>query len=231
MSGRGRVPTGFVSRVWRLASNFSQLLKKARRGTIRPIRQAALTLRDRLTELGLGLDTFVNSPEELRRYDYEPMAYAAIDAMTRMMQPKASDVLYDIGCGKGRVVCRLAQSTVLKCVGVEISPELARIAERNAEALQGKRAPIEIIEGDAVDQNYDEGTIFVLYNPFPLPVMTRFLASLRGSVNVAPRKIRIFYANPVARAAFEEAHWLVKVAEFPVVHRGWKMPVDIWASS
>jgi precorrin-6B methylase 2 len=76
------------------------------------------------------------------------------------------DVVMDIGCGMGRVLCVFARRRLKKCIGIEFSGELAGIAERNARALRGRRAPIEIRIGDAAEADYTEGTIFWIYNPF-----------------------------------------------------------------
>jgi len=49
-----------------------------------------------------------------------------------------TDVFYDIGCGNGRVLCRVARNRIAKVVGIELSPRRAAEARANAETLRGR---------------------------------------------------------------------------------------------
>lgn len=63
---------------------------------------------------------------------YEPSSAAAIDAMIELGQPGPSDVVYDLGCGDGRVVIEAVRRSGARGVGVDLDPKLVRAATENA---------------------------------------------------------------------------------------------------
>jgi precorrin-6B methylase 2 len=75
-------------------------------------------------------------------------------------------VFYDIGSGMGRIVCAAARKRLRKCTGVEMSEPLCQIARCNAMKLRGRKAPIEIVCGDAPTADLGEGTIYFMFDPF-----------------------------------------------------------------
>jgi len=73
---------------------------------------------------------------------YEAIPYWLLTRIVQVVKPRPEDVFFDIGCGKGRALAMFAQCPIKKCVGVEIDPALAQVAERNAASLRGRVAPI-----------------------------------------------------------------------------------------
>ena len=53
---------------------------------------------------------------------YTPTAYEEIDRAAELLELKKGDTIYDLGCGYGRVIFRLAQKYGASCVGVEADP-------------------------------------------------------------------------------------------------------------
>lgn len=53
---------------------------------------------------------------------YTPTAYNEIDRAGKLLDLKEGDTLYDLGCGYGRVIFRIAQKYGVHCVGVEADP-------------------------------------------------------------------------------------------------------------
>lgn len=186
----------------------------------------------------LGIRTFVPVPPEppdptMRNGRYEPLPYRALCTIVRHLHPSSQDVLLDLGCGKGRVLCLFAIWGVATCRGVDISQELVFEARRNADHLRWRRAPLEIANADAADAGIglDDASIVFLYNPFSAEVMRPVLAHIRDSLSAAPRPLRICYANPVEAALLDECGWLVRSDEFLVTHNGWHAaPVRIWTA-
>lgn len=149
-----------------------------------------------------GLDVAVDA------YPYEPMDYRLAHRFLRTLEPRSSDVVYDLGCGMGRLVCLAARMNVRSCVGVEISPAFAGIARDNAARLKGRRCPIAIIEDDAADIDYSDGTIFLLFNPFGEQTLRHVLDRIEISQHDHPREIRIGYGNPMHEDLLESSGWL-----------------------
>lgn len=145
---------------------------------------------------------------------YASPDYYYIRKTVRVLKPSADDVIYDIGCGKGRVLCVFARNRVSRCVGIEASTALCQIAVSNASKVRGRRCPIEIVCEDAAKVKFQEGTIFYFYNPFGAGTMVQVLRAIEQSVKKNPRSIRIVYHNSVCRNILLSTRWLRNVYSF-----------------
>jgi predicted RNA methylase len=154
--------------------------------------------------------------------EYQVVDYQLLRRYMEQLRIGPDDVLIDIGCGMGRVLCVFARTRMRKCIGIEISVELANAAKRNARSLHGRRTPIEIRVGDAAEADYSEGTIFWIYNPFGERTMHIVLSRLGQSLSTSPRRIQIVYVNPLGEAVFRQFSWLTctSVRNFPFYHSG-----------
>ncbi|MGH9674618.1 MAG: SAM-dependent methyltransferase, partial [Bryobacteraceae bacterium] len=65
---------------------------------------------------------------------YVPTPEEVVDAMLKLGEVKKGDVLYDLGCGDGRIVINAAKKYGARGVGIDIDPE--RIKEANENAKQ-----------------------------------------------------------------------------------------------
>ena len=149
---------------------------------------------------------------------YESMDYRHIRRMIHILAPELEDVLYDIGCGKGRILSVAARRRLKRVVGVELFEELCEAARNNAKRLRGRKTPIEVICADATEVDYSDGTIFVMFNPFGELTMRAVIQAIYESIRKNPRSIRIGYCNPVYERVFLEQPWLEKYASFKRVN-------------
>jgi hypothetical protein len=147
-------------------------------------------------------------------YRYESPDYLYLHRVLQELAPAPEDVFFDIGAGKGRMLCLAARRTIARCIGIELQEQYCTIARRNAEHLRGRRAPIEIRCADAINADISGGTIYYLYNPFGENSMAALLANLRSSVEAEPRTIKIVYYHPAYEKLFSECGWLCKYHEF-----------------
>ncbi|MDB6113593.1 MAG: hypothetical protein JWQ62_538 [Lacunisphaera sp.] len=141
-------------------------------------------------------------------YPYGFVAYHTSFAVLDHVGLGASDVVVDLGAGKGRVVCAAATYRVKRVVGVEIDPVLAEAGRLNAAAMRGRRAPIEFQCMSATDYNYDDATVITLFNPFGAETMREVLARLEESWLRRPRNLRIIYCNPILSPLLSAKPWL-----------------------
>jgi hypothetical protein len=74
-----------------------------------------------------------------------------------------------------------------KCIGVELLAPFCEIARRNAAGLRGRKAPIQIVCGDAATAELSEGTIYFMFNPFGADTLRDTLENIRGSLSQEPR--------------------------------------------
>lgn len=128
---------------------------------------------------------------------YEAIPYWLLRRIVQVVKPGPEDVFFDIGCGKGRALAMFALCPIKKCVGVEIDPALAQVAEQNAGSLKGRVAPIEVRTENAAETDYSSGTIYFMFNPFGPATLTAVLGRIREALVKHPRKITVVYYNPL----------------------------------
>jgi hypothetical protein len=145
--------------------------------------------------------------DEINAYGF--VAYHSSFAMFDRVGLESSDVVVDLGAGKGRVVVVAASYPVKRVIGVEIEPYLARAGQRNAAAMRGRRAPIDFVHGSATDFNYDDATVITLFNPFGSETMGQVLRLIEQSLVRRPRLLKIIYCNPILSPMLAAKPWLV----------------------
>ncbi len=85
-----------------------------------------------------------------------------VDAMLAAVHPTRKDVLYDLGCGDGRILIAAVRDYGCRAVGIEINPETAELARENVRAA-GLEGCIVIQTGDALKFNLDGASIVTMY--------------------------------------------------------------------
>src|SRR5512145_1682591 len=103
---------------------------------------------------------------QLRRPDviWVPTQDPVVDAMLKMANVTKNDVVYDLGCGDGRIVIAAARQFGARGVGIDIDPQ--RIKDANAAAERaGVTDKVKFILGDIFDPEikYSEATVVTLY--------------------------------------------------------------------
>ncbi len=192
---------------------------------LRAIRRSLLRWLNRTRDAGMDRRLGVSTASQVygqppdpnaRAVRYEPLSYDALRIIAANLPLARDDVVYVVGCGKGRMLCHLARGHAGRCVGIEFDPVLAEAARRNAEALTGRTASVEIRAEDAANSDYGEATVVAMYNPFGAEVMRTVLASLTASLQARPRPLRILYVNPVQAEAFAAFPQLRETGRFRV---------------
>ncbi len=84
---------------------------------------------------------------------YLPTTEAAVDAMLKLADVKSSDVVYDLGCGDGRLVIAAAKEYGAHGVGIDINPDRIREANENA-AKAGVQSLVRFEENDFFQGRY-----------------------------------------------------------------------------
>jgi precorrin-6B methylase 2 len=92
---------------------------------------------------------------------YVPTPQAVVDAMLDLARVGRNDVLYDLGCGDGRIVVSAARRGA-RATGVDINP--VRLAEARANARQaGVTQLVTFKEGDLYQADVSPATVVTLY--------------------------------------------------------------------
>ncbi len=118
----------------------------------------------------------------------------------------------DIGSGKGRAVLLASEYGFRRIVGVELLPELDRIARENVRALRKPNAEIELVCMDASRFTFPaEPSVIFLFNPLTEKGLRALLANLERSLRQSPRPLYVAYANPILEPTFADCPLLAKL--------------------
>jgi ubiquinone/menaquinone biosynthesis C-methylase UbiE len=93
---------------------------------------------------------------------FVPTRQDVVEAMLKMAGVKAGDVVYDLGCGDGRIVITAAQKFGARGVGIDINPTRISEARYNA-ARAGVEKQVEFRVGDLFEADIAAATVVTLY--------------------------------------------------------------------
>lgn len=84
---------------------------------------------------GVALITEKEEPQKTRVPDviFVPTPYEVVDKMLEMAEVKKEDLLYDLGCGDGRIVVTAAKKFGCRAVGYDIDPQRVKESLENVE--------------------------------------------------------------------------------------------------
>src|SRR5689334_7939067 len=95
---------------------------------------------------------------------FVPTPQSVVDAMLKLAHVTKDDVVYDLGCGDGRIVVTAAKQFGARGVGIDIDPK--RIKESNENAVSaGVTDRVKFLNTDifADSTNLSEATVVTLY--------------------------------------------------------------------
>ena len=123
--------------------------------------------------------------------DYAPTCYWNLDEMFKNTKFTAEDHLADIGCGKGRVLAWwLGKNLPGRATGIELDPFVAGVAKQWLKRYPEDR--VRLIEGNALEQEYDEYTIIYLFRSFTKEFLVRFLERIEAQLT---HPVRLYYMS------------------------------------
>lgn len=93
---------------------------------------------------------------------YFPTPDQAVDAMLKLAGTGPNDVVYDLGCGDGRIVIAAAKFFGARAVGIEIDPSPLRMAVYSARRA-GVGDRVRFVRGDLFEADIREATVVTLF--------------------------------------------------------------------
>jgi SAM-dependent methyltransferase len=93
---------------------------------------------------------------------YVPTTEAAVQAMLKLAEVKKTDVVYDLGCGDGRIVISAAKDLGARGVGIDINPVRIGEAKENARKA-GVEKLVRFEENDLFEADIHEATVVTLF--------------------------------------------------------------------
>lgn len=91
-----------------------------------------------------------------------PTNDALVERMLRMAQVKATDRVFDLGAGDGKIAIAAAKKFGATSVGVEYNPEMATFAQCLVKA-EGVSDKVRIIQGDIFQTDFTSASVVTLY--------------------------------------------------------------------
>lgn len=115
---------------------------------------------------------------------FVPTPQEAVDKMVELARIKPGDVLYDLGCGDGRIVITAAKKYGIRAVGVDIDPERVRESRANVKAA-GVEHLVTIKQADIFELDFSDASVVTLY------LLPSLNVRLKPKLAALPRGTRI----------------------------------------
>ena len=98
------------------------------------------------------------------RIVYVPTGQAVVEKMLEMAKVTKNDIVYDLGCGDGRIVCTAAKKYGAKGVGIDIDPERIKDSLQTMKKFGVTKDQVEIRQGDALRvKDLGRATVITFY--------------------------------------------------------------------
>jgi len=135
----------------------------------------------------LSVSVAGQNPAQLHHLDvpYVPTTDDAVAAMLKLADIKSTDVVYDLGCGDGRIVIAAAKKFGSRGVGVDIDPARIREAKENAKKA-GVENLVRFEENDLFKTDIHDANVVMLFllNSVNLKLRPKLLAELKPGTRV-----------------------------------------------
>lgn len=128
-----------------------------------------------------------------------PSPQTVVDQMLTMAQVKPGEMVYDLGCGDGRIVIAAAKQFHAHAVGIEIRKDIYEQTKARVMVL-GLTDQISIVQGDALHYDISSADVVTLYlltssNERLKPELIKYL---KPSARVVSHDFEIHGWKPVA---------------------------------
>ncbi|MGG4605208.1 class I SAM-dependent methyltransferase [Paenalcaligenes sp. Me131] len=131
------------------------------------------------------LDDISAGPEILLDVPFVPTDDSVIKKMLGLARVNAKDVLYDLGCGDGRIVIAAARAYGAQGIGIEMDPLRVADAMENAAHARVEHL-VDFLEESIFTADISEATVVTLYllESVNLDLRPRLLSELRPGARI-----------------------------------------------
>jgi SAM-dependent methyltransferase len=141
-----------------------------------------------------------------------PTNDALVERMLRMANVTASDLVYDLGAGDGKIAIAAARKFGARAVGVEYNPQMAKLGQCLAQA-EGVADRVRIVQGDIFETDFSDATVITLYLLPELNVRLRpTILEMRPGTRVVSHSFLMDDWEPDERSMTEDGQaylWIV----------------------
>ena len=150
-----------------------------------------------LVVAGLWVSACAQSQAKKPDVEYVPTPHKVVGEMLQLLAVKPTDIVYDLGCGDGRVVITAAKRYKARGVGIDIDPQRIRESRANARRA-GVANRVKFLQQDLFETEIREASVIALYL---LPELNRklrpkLLSDLRPGTRVASHDFDMGDWNP-----------------------------------
>ena len=125
---------------------------------------------------------------------FVPTPDAVVDVMLDLAKVGKQDVVYDLGCGDGRIVVAAAKRGARRAVGVDVDPKRVEEARANVKAAKVEDRA-EIVDADLFKMDLGDATVVTLY------LLPRLNLELR------PKLLQLPAGTRIVSHAFDMGDW------------------------
>lgn len=148
---------------------------------------------------------------------YQPTEPALFQEMMAALNITFEDFTFiDIGSGKGRTLMMASDYPFRRIIGVELLPELNRVAEGNLQKYKSQEQRcFQLVSCCADARQYafpKAPVVLYLSNPLPRAGLRQVVENLQRSVQEHPHSVRVLYHNPIHEDVLAARHWLKRTA-------------------
>jgi SAM-dependent methyltransferase len=135
---------------------------------------------------------------------YVPTPWRIVDEMLKLADIRADDFVVDLGSGDGRLVISAAERFGARGYGVDIDPNLVKLANENA-AKAGVAARVKFEERDLFQMSLTEPTVLTLYllPHTVIQLVPRILAEMKPGARVVSHDYPLGPLRPDRHLQFE----------------------------
>jgi SAM-dependent methyltransferase len=102
------------------------------------------------------------APKRAPDVHWEPSPNEVVSAMLRLADVRKGDIVYDLGCGDGRIVIAAARYFDARGVGIDIDPQRIAESQENARTA-GMTRRVEFREEDLFEADVHDATVVTLF--------------------------------------------------------------------
>jgi len=164
-------------------------------------------------------DLEIPSANWIHGADYGPIRPGRFFAAISKLAIRFEDFVFvDLGSGKGRALLLASHYPFKRIIGVEFSPQLHAVAEKNIQRYSDPAQRCRLIESVCMDFTEFclplDPLVLCLNRPANEVPLTKLMDNVRNSFNAHPRQLWvIFFALDRYESIFERTNFLIRMVE------------------
>jgi SAM-dependent methyltransferase len=148
---------------------------------------------------------------------YQATEPTAFREMLESLQIDFHDYTFiDLGSGKGRTLLMASDYPFRRILGVELLPELNRIAEENVRVYRSESQRCSAVEAQCADARKfvfpPDPIVVYLFNPLFESGLEQVMSNLARALRETPREAFVLYHNPLLAHVIEHEQGWAKVS-------------------